>query len=91
MGCQCLDRDAFRKVNNEAEVIRPKSFRFYFIPGVLVFYCILKHFTNAPLYYLLFFSNMVELRIFSWSYFMFVYNEETICCNLALIMPFVLT
>ena len=28
-------------------------------------------------------SNMVELRIFSWSYFMFVYNEETICCNLS--------
>ena len=37
------------------------------------------------------FSNMVELRIFAWSYFMFVYNEETICCNLALIMSFVLT
>ena len=34
---------------------------------------------------------MVELRICSWSYFMFVYNEETICCNLALIMPFVMT
>ena len=34
---------------------------------------------------------MVELRIFSWSYFMFVYNEETICCNLALIKPYVLT
>ena len=32
---------------------------------------------------------MVDLRIFSWSYFMFVYNEETICCNLSLIMLFV--
>ena len=51
---------------------------------------ILKHFRNAPLY-IYCFSNMVELRIFSWSYFVFVYNEETICCNLTLIKPFVLT
>ena len=39
-------------------------------------YNILKYFRHAPLYIYWVFSNMVELRVFSWSHFMFVYNEK---------------